>query len=62
MKRPLIVNFKNYEEVSGDRAVKLAKAAQAVAKKLKVEIVVAPPQPAAANATAIRPANRRIFM
>lgn len=46
MKRPLIINFKNYEEVSGEKAVKLAKAAQAVAKKLKVEIVLAPPQPA----------------
>jgi triosephosphate isomerase (TIM) len=48
LKRPLIINFKNYDEVSGDRAVKLAKAAQAVAKKLKVEIVLAPPQPALA--------------
>ena len=48
MKRPLIINFKNYDEVSGDRAVKLAKAAQAVAKKLKVEIVLAPPQPSLA--------------
>ena len=51
MKRPLIINFKNYDEVSGDRAVKLAKAAQAVAKKLKVEIVLAPPQPALALIT-----------
>lgn len=48
MKRPLIINFKNYDEVSGNKAVKLAKSAQAVAKKLKVEIVVAPPQPALA--------------
>lgn len=48
MKRPLIVNFKNYEEVSGDRAVKLAKAAEAVAKKSKAEIIVAPPQAALA--------------
>lgn len=48
MKRPLIINFKNYDEVSGDRAVKLARAAQAVAKKLKMEIVLAPPQPALA--------------
>jgi triosephosphate isomerase len=49
LKRPIIIiNFKNYGEVSGDRAVKLAKAAQAVAKKLKVEIVVAPPPPALA--------------
>jgi triosephosphate isomerase len=46
LKRPLIINFKNYTEVSGDKAVRLAKAAQAVAKKLKVEIVLAPPQPA----------------
>ena len=48
MKRPLIINFKNYGEVSGEGAVKLARAAQAVAKKLKVEIVLAPPQPALA--------------
>lgn len=48
MKRPLIINFKNYDEVSGDKAVKLAKAAQAIAKKLTVEIVVAPTQPALA--------------
>jgi triosephosphate isomerase len=48
LKRPLIINFKNYEEVSGDRAVKLAQAAHQVAEKLKVEIVVAPPQPALA--------------
>jgi triosephosphate isomerase len=48
LKRPLIINFKNYEEVSGDSAIKLAKAAHEVAKKLKVEIVVAPPQPSLA--------------
>jgi triosephosphate isomerase (TIM) len=48
LKRPLIINFKNYTEVSGNRAIRLATAAQAVAKKLKVEIVVAPPQPALA--------------
>jgi triosephosphate isomerase len=46
LNRPLIINFKNYEEVLGGRAVKLAKAAHHVAEKLKVEIVVAPPQPA----------------
>lgn len=45
MKRPLIINFKNYAEVSGEKTIKLAKAAQTVAKKLKVEIVLAPPQP-----------------
>lgn len=48
MKRPLIINFKNYEEASAANSVKLAKAAQKVAQKLKVEIIVAPPQPALA--------------
>jgi triosephosphate isomerase len=45
LKRPLILNFKNYEEVSGDKAIKLAQAAHEVAAKLGVEIVLAPPQP-----------------
>lgn len=48
MKRPLIINFKNYEEASAASTVKLAKAAQKVAEKSKVEIIVAPPQPALA--------------
>lgn len=48
MKRPFIINFKNYEEASSDNAVKLAKAAESVAAKLKVEIIVAPPQPSLA--------------
>jgi triosephosphate isomerase (TIM) len=45
LKRPLIINFKNYEEVSADRAIKLAESARQVAERLKIEIVVAPPQP-----------------
>ncbi len=45
MKQPLIINFKNYEEVSADKAIKLAEAAREVAEKLRIEIVVAPPQP-----------------
>jgi triosephosphate isomerase len=45
LKRPLIINFKNYEEVSADKAIKLAESARQVAEKLKIEIVVAPPQP-----------------
>ena len=45
MKQPLIINFKNYEEVSADRAIKLADAAREIAEKLKIEIVLAPPQP-----------------
>jgi triosephosphate isomerase len=48
LKRPFIINFKNYEEVSSDNAVKLAKAAEKVAAKLKAEIIVAPPQPSLA--------------
>ena len=48
MKRPLIINFKNYEEVSGDNAIKLAKAANKVAEQLGVELVLAPPQPSLA--------------
>jgi triosephosphate isomerase len=45
LKQPLIINFKNYEEVSADKAIKLAEAAREVAEKLTIEIVVAPPQP-----------------
>lgn len=45
MKQPLIINFKNYEEVSADRAIQLAEAACEIAQKLKIEIVVAPPPP-----------------
>jgi triosephosphate isomerase len=48
LKRPLIINFKNYEEVSADKAITLAKSALNVAEKLKIEIVVAPPQPVVA--------------
>ena len=48
MKQPLIINFKNYEDVSADRAINLAESARQVAEKLKIEIVVAPPQPALA--------------
>jgi len=48
LKRPFIINFKNYEEASAGSAVKLAKAAEKVAQKLRMEIVVAPPQPSLA--------------
>jgi triosephosphate isomerase len=48
LKRPLIVNFKNYGEASADRTVALAKAAQVAAEKTGKEIIVAPPQPALA--------------
>jgi triosephosphate isomerase len=45
LKRPLIINFKNYEEISAGNAVKLAESAREVAEKFQVEIVLAPPPP-----------------
>jgi triosephosphate isomerase len=51
LKRPFIINFKNYEEVSAGNAVKLARAAERVAQKLRIEIIVAPPQPSLAIVT-----------
>jgi triosephosphate isomerase len=48
LKRPLIINFKNYGEASADSTVALAKAAQAAAGKTGKEIVIAPPQPSLA--------------
>ncbi|MEX1996314.1 MAG: triose-phosphate isomerase, partial [Nitrosopumilaceae archaeon] len=39
-----IINFKNYDEISGLRAAKLAKIAEKVSKKYKVRIAIAPPQ------------------
>lgn len=45
MKNPLIINFKNYEEISADRAIRLGESARQVAERLQVEIVLAPPHP-----------------
>ena len=43
LKTPLvIVNFKTYEEATGERAVKLAKVIAGVAKRKKVNVVVVP--------------------
>ena len=39
-----IINFKNYEEVSGANASKLAKIAEKMSKKYKIKIAVVPPQ------------------
>lgn len=44
MNRPLVINFKNYSDASGEKTVELAQAAQKVASELKIEIVLAPPQ------------------
>jgi triosephosphate isomerase len=48
LKQPFIINCKNYEEVSADKGIELAKIAEKVADKLKVEIIIAPQQPALA--------------
>ena len=48
MKNPLIINFKNYEEVSADGAIRLGQTARQIAEKLQVEIILAPPHPALA--------------
>jgi triosephosphate isomerase len=45
LKNPLIINFKNYEEVSADRAIRLGETARKVAEKIQVEIILAPPNP-----------------
>jgi triosephosphate isomerase len=45
LKRPLIINFKNYEEVSAEGTIRLGESARQVAEKLQVEVVLAPPHP-----------------
>ena len=39
-----IINFKNYDEISGSSAIKLARVASKIAKKYKIKIAVSPPQ------------------
>ena len=39
-----IINFKNYEEVAGSNASKLAKIAEKISKKYEIKIAVVPPQ------------------
>ena len=48
MTRLFVINFKNYLEISADKTVTLALAAQKAAKNLNLEIVIAPPQPSIA--------------
>lgn len=43
--RTLILNFKNYPQVLGEGSLRLAEAAQRIARKGGVEVVVAPPIP-----------------
>ena len=39
-----IINFKNYDNISGSRSLKLAKIASKISRKYKIKIVVCPPQ------------------
>ena len=38
-----ILNCKNYDEIAGDKIVKMAKIAEKISKKYKVPIAIAPP-------------------
>lgn len=38
-----IINCKNYEEIAGDKIIKLVKIAEKISKKCKVKIAIAPP-------------------
>jgi triosephosphate isomerase len=42
---PLIINFKNYTEIAGEKTLELSKVAEQVSNNTGVEIVIAPPQP-----------------
>lgn len=44
MKNLFVINFKNYDEISGINSIKLAKSVVEVAKKYRLEIIVCPPQ------------------
>jgi triosephosphate isomerase len=48
LNRPLIINCKNYLEVSSDKITELGVTSQSIAKEFNVEIVLAPPQPSLA--------------
>ena len=43
-KGPLIINLKNYLEISGDKALSLAKDAERVSERTDTEIIISPPQ------------------
>ena len=45
MKGLIILNFKNYLEVSGTKTLEFAQICQEVSKKYDIEIILAPPIP-----------------
>ena len=38
-----IINCKNYDEIAGDRIIKIAKIAEKVSRKYKTPIAISPP-------------------
>ena len=38
-----IINCKNYDEIAGDKIIKIAKISEKISKKYKVPIAIAPP-------------------
>jgi triosephosphate isomerase (TIM) len=43
-KGPLIINLKNYLEISGDKALSITKEAELVSERTDIEIILSPPQ------------------
>ena len=43
-KGPLIINLKNYLEISGDKALSFAREAERVSEQTDTEIILSPPQ------------------
>jgi len=44
-KGPLIINLKNYLEISGDKALSLTREAERVSERTDIEIILSPPLP-----------------
>ena len=42
--RLFVINFKNYDDVSGLKSLQLAKIAAKISRKYKIKIAVCPPQ------------------
>jgi triosephosphate isomerase (TIM) len=43
---PLIINFKNYLEIAGEKGMELSKVSEQVSNDTGVDIIISPPQPA----------------
>ena len=60
MNRPVfLINFKNYREILGDGAMRLAADAQVAAKGIDIELILAPPVPSLSAVAAV--SSLRVF-